>query len=419
MTGPGHNLGSNRAPILIAGGGIGGLALALALARCGLRSIVLERQARPTAAGAGIQLGPNGVRVLEALGVANALRPCVGEPEAIEVRAGASGRLLARLPLGRWIAARHGAPYWVAHRGDLHDALLAAVAGDPLIEVHTGFEVATVAQTPARVSVADVDGHRRAGPVLVGADGLWSAVRAALTPGSAPRPAGATAARTVIPAGRAGPLAAADVGVWLTPAAHVVHYPVRRGSEVALVVIAREPQAGERAGRGWDTQADAAALGRRLAPFHHSLTEILLPGAGRSWPWREWTLYTLPPLPAWVQGRVVLLGDAAHPMLPYLAQGGAMALEDAVVLGDCLASAAGPAAALARFEALRAARARRIQAASLRQGRIYRLMPPLSWARDAALALTPGPLLMAGYDWLYGWHPPSSAAFSDAKRRGG
>jgi salicylate hydroxylase len=419
MTGPGHSLGSNRAPILIAGGGIGGLALALALARCGLRSIVLERQDRPTAAGAGIQLGPNGVRVLEALGVADALHPCVGEPEAIAVRAGSSGQRLARLPLGRWIATRHGAPYWVAHRGDLHGVLLAAAAGDPLIEVRTGFEVASVAQTTAQVTAADADGRRLAGPVLVGADGLWSAVRAALTPGSAPRAAGATAARTVIPADKAGPLAAPDVGVWLTPEAHVVHYPVRRGSEVALVVIAREPQAGARAGRGWDAPADAAALSRRLAPFHPSLKAVLLPEAARGWPWREWTLYRLPPLPAWVQGRVVLLGDAAHPMLPYLAQGGAVALEDAVVLADCLAFAADPAAALARFQGLRAARARRIQAASLRQGRIYHLAPPFSWARDAALALTPGPFLMAGYDWLYGWHPPSSGAFAGAKRHRG
>ncbi|MBO0764920.1 MAG: FAD-dependent monooxygenase, partial [Hyphomicrobiaceae bacterium] len=166
MTGLGLNLG----PILIAGGGIGGLALALALARSGLRSLVLERQDKPTTAGAGIQLGPNAVRALQVLGVADGVRACVGEPEAIEVRVGGSGRCLARLPLGGWIAARHGAPYWVAHRGDLHGVLLAAVARDPLIEVRTGFEVASLAQTATQVSVADAGGRGLAGPVLVGAD---------------------------------------------------------------------------------------------------------------------------------------------------------------------------------------------------------------------------------------------------------
>jgi salicylate hydroxylase len=404
---------TSTAPILIAGGGIGGLALALALARRGLRSMVLDRQQTPTTAGAGIQLGPNGVRVLQLLGIADALQPSVGEPEAIEVRVGATGRRLARLPLGAWIAARHGAPYWVAHRGDLHAVLAAAAAADPLIEIAAGFEVAFVTQTVVEVAVTDTKGQRVAASILAGADGLWSAVRNALAPGSAPRPAGATAMRTVIPAAQAEALATGAVGLWLSPVAHVVHYPVRRGSEIALVIIAREKEA--RPGRGWDAQVDVAALQRRLSPFHSSLTDVLQPGTGRTWPWREWTLHTLPPLSASAHGRVVLLGDAAHPMLPYLAQGGALALEDAVVLADCVADMADAPAALARFEALRAARARRVQAASLRQGRLYHLPPPLSWARDAVLTLAPGPSLMAGYDWLYAWRPPQSASLAVAK----
>ena len=402
------------APILIAGGGIGGLALALALARHGRRSTVLERQETPTAAGAGIQLGPNAVRALQSLGVAEALQRWVGEPEAIEVHAGASGRRQARLPLGSWIAARHGAPYWVAHRGDLHGVLAAAAGADPLVEMRTGFEVASVAQTRAEVTVADKAGRRLSASLLVGADGLWSAVRQSLVPDCVPRPAGAMATRTVIPAAQAGPLAVPAVCLWLSAEAHVVHYPVRGGSEIAVVVIAREP--GARYGRGWDTHADADRLQRRLAPFHASLKEVLTP-PNAAWRWREWTLHTLAPLPTWVGGRVALLGDAAHPMLPYLAQGGALALEDAVALAHCLATAADPLAALARFEVLRAARARRVQAASLRQGRVYHLVPPLSWVRDSALALAPGPWLMAGYDWLYAWRAPQSGAFAVAKRR--
>jgi salicylate hydroxylase len=400
---------NSGAPILIAGGGIGGLALALALARHGRRSLVLERQETPAAAGAGIQLGPNAVRALQSLGVAEALQRWVGEPEAIEVHAGASAHRLAHLPLGRWIAARHGAPYWVAHRGDLHGVLAAAAGADPLIEMRTGFEVASVAQTRTEVVVADKAGRRLSASLLAGADGLWSAVRQSLVPDCVPRPAGATATRTVIPAAQAGPLAVPAVCLWLSAEAHVVHYPVRGGSEIAVVVIAREPSVPH--GSGWDTQADPGRLQRRLAPFHASLREVLMP-PNPGWPWREWTLHTLAPLPTWIGGRAVLLGDAAHPMLPYLAQGGALALEDALALAHCLATAADPLAALGRFEALRAARARRVQAASVRQGRIYHLVPPLSWARNSALALAPGPWLMAGYDWLYAWRAPQSGAFA-------
>jgi salicylate hydroxylase len=400
-------------PVLIAGGGIGGLALALALASLGRRSLVVERQETPAAAGAGIQLGPNGVRALRWLGVADALQPQVGEPEAIAVRAGASGRRLVRLPLGRWIAERHGAPYWAMHRGDLYGALAAAAGAHPSIGIQTGFEVAAVEAEAGQVAVRDTGGRTLTAPVLIGADGLWSAVRRALRPEHVPQPAGAIAMRTVAPAAAVEGLDAPCVALWLSPAVHVVHYPVRRGREVAVVVIAREADA--RHGRGWDGQVDAGRLHRRLAPFHPALREALARAAVDPGQWRQWTLHTLPPLPAWAHGRVALLGDAAHPMLPYLAQGGALALEDAVVLAGCIHAAAEPEAGLARFEALRAQRARRVQAASLRQGRIYHLPPPFSWARDTVLTLAPGSRLMAGYDWLYAWQPPEGDALVRAK----
>jgi salicylate hydroxylase len=397
-------------PILIAGAGIGGLALALALARLGRPSIVLERQAALSTAGAGIQLGPNAVRALRGLRLAEAVRPWAGEPEAIEVFA-AGGHPLARLPLGEWIARRHGAPYWAAHRGDLHRVLAAAAAAEAMIDIRSGFEVAAVTETAGEVAVADAAGRAVSGPLLVGADGLWSAVRGALLPAAVPRPAGATATRTVIPLARAGELPTRTVGLWLGSAAHVVHYPVRGGAELAVTVIARE----DWQGRSWDGEADTDALRRRLAPFHARLEEVLLPAGGAGHAWRKWALHVLPALPAWARGRAVLTGDAAHPVLPYLAQGGALALEDAVTLAHCVAAAgADVPSALAAFHAERARRVRRVQAASRRQGRIYRLAPPLSWGRNAVLALAPGSRLMASLDWLYAWRPPNLPQASQA-----
>jgi salicylate hydroxylase len=384
-------------PTLIAGGGIGGLALALALAKDARPSIVLERQAKFAAAGAGIQIGPNGVRALRRLGVADALEQFAGVPDAIVVHDGASARQMARLPLGDWIAARHGSPYWVAHRADLHGVLLDAAKASPHVTIRTGFEVGRVSETNGGVSAHATGGSTATGSALIGADGLWSTVRRSLSPHVAPEFAGATATRAVIPARLAERLAGAFVGLWLGPGAHVVHYPVRGGSETAVVVIAREPWQG----REWDVAADAADVLKRLAGFHSSLITVL----GTVASWRKWALYTLPELPAWTQGRIALLGDAAHPMLPFLAQGGAFAIEDAIVLADCLRADGSVPDALNRYASLRRKRARRAQIASIRQGSLYRLSPPLSYARDAVLRLVPGGRLMARLDWLYGWQP--------------
>jgi salicylate hydroxylase len=392
------------APILIAGGGIGGLALALALAQTGRASIVLEQRDSFGAAGAGIQLGPNGVRVLQRLGLAEALRPAVGVPDALAVHDGRSGRALAVLPLGRWIAARHGAPYWVVHRSDLHAILAAAAAAQPRITLRTSFTLASLAQRGDELQARSAAGEVATGRALVGADGLWSSVRRAVAPAHVPELVGATAARTVIPVAAAGRLALPAVGLWLSPGVNVVHYPVRGGSEIAAVVIATETWQGT----GWETKADKEALIARLRGFHASLAEPLAMAPE----WRKWALHRLAPLPRWSAGRVTLIGDAAHPMLPHLAQGGVLALEDAVVLADALAAHPGnEAQAFAVFEAQRRRRAARVQTMSRLNGRIYHARPPLSWARDAVLRAVPGNWLMAGYDWLYGWR-------ADARKMG-
>lgn len=388
------NVSSER--ILVAGGGIGGLAVAIALAKVGIATRVLEGRPEFAIAGAGIQLGPNGIRVLQDLGVCEALAPFAGVPEAIEVHAGASGRRLAQLPLGQWIAQRHGAPYWVAHRADLHAALLQVAQGLPLVEITRGFAVQGVRQADGAVEVWAEDGARAHGSALIGADGLWSAVRAAVSPGVVPVFAGASASRTVIPRLHAGRLAQNTVGLWLHPKVHVVHYPVRAGQEIAVVVVAEETWQS----RVWDAQADQDQLAAQVAPFDVSLTSVL--GAAKDW--RRWSLNRLPELPQWNNGRLVLMGDAAHPMFPYLAQGGVLALEDAEVLARALAETpADPPRAFAKFAAIRKPRARRVQLASERNGRIYHLAGVMARARDVAFAAAPGAVLMAGLDWLYGW----------------
>jgi len=385
-------------PILVVGGGIAGLALALGLARHGRAVLVLESRPRFETVGAGIQLGSNGVRVLQRLGVAERLRAKVGEPVALTILHGRSARTLAQLPLGAWFAARYGAPYWTMHRGDLHEALAAAAAAEPGILLRSSCALASVRQEAAGVLATTVVGESLAGEALVGADGLWSTVRQAIFPGAALRFAGATAARAVLAAEAAGPLAEPRVGLWLGSGANVVHYPVRAGKEIAVVVIARQNGSAP----GWDNRVEAASVVARLAGFHHSLTEVL----ARAGDYRQWSLYRLPPLPSWSKGRIGLIGDAAHPMLPHLAQGGALALEDAWVLGQLWRDEhADLALGLRQFEAQRHARAARVEALSRRNGHLYHLRPPLAWARDAALRLLPASWLLAGFDRLYGWRP--------------
>ncbi len=376
--------------ILIAGGGIAGLATALALARQTPQPVtVLERRTEFSEAGAGIQLSPNAVHVLRRLGIADRLAPHVGVPSSIIVRDGASGRVLQRLPLGDWIAQRHGAPYWVAHRRDLQAALLDACREQSSIDLRVGVEATErhVAEIGAR------------GGILVGADGVFSSVRARLH-SRRPTFSGRTAARTIIQANAVhGDIDIAATGVWLSPGSHVVHYPVRQGREIAVVVIASE----DWQEAGWSAPVTSAWLDAALSPFANAVRDLL--GAGRDW--RRWSLFEQPPLDQLAQGHVALAGDAAHPTLPFMAQGGCLALEDAVTLAHAVQSKPDRAEALAAYSQARSTRTRRVVAAASRNGRIFHLTGLAARARNAAMRAIPPKRVMAGYDWVYGWKPPT------------
>lgn len=391
-------------PVLIAGGGIAGLATALALAQRGIPSRLLEQRERFSEAGAGIQIGPNGVRVLAALGVAPLLAAHVSPPAEIVVHQGASGRILARMPLGAWIAERHGAPYWVVHRRDLQNALLDRVRSTPGIAAETNFAVAEVADCGDHVAVRDAAGTTARGRVLVGADGIRSRVRTALAPDIRLRFSGKAASRTLLTPDAARALGdPARMGVWLAPGAHVVHYPVAAGAQIAVVAIVPD----DRMTDDWAAPNDWSALEPHLAGFAPELRKVLAAAPE----WRRWALVEADPLAHIAKGRIALVGDAAHPVLPFLAQGGVMALEDAMVLAAALAGQGDtPEAALEAYEAARRPRVNAIVATSRQNGRIFHLSGPAALARNVALATIPATRLMARYDWVYGWRPPSERA---------
>lgn len=385
---------------LIAGGGIGGLAAALALARLGIASQVLEKRQDFPADGAGIQIGPNGGLALAWLGVSEALQPKAGVPESIRVHKGSTGEVLSRLPLGARMAQRHGAPYWVAHRADLHAVLLEAARSSKFITLTPGVGVTGVVQHGTTVEVETTQGRNLQGAGLIAADGLWSDLRTQLFDGSEPVFANRSAARAVLPTSEVpASTVMKDVGIWLGTKAHVVHYPVRGGTELALVVV----RADERPPVAWSSEAPAEWVREGVQDFAPALRELVAAVPA----WRKWGLYDLPDPQRLVRGKIALLGDAAHPVLPFLAQGGVMALEDGVTLAQAVVQHDTVEEAFAAYQSARRGRVVRVQAASRRNGRIYHLRGAMAAARNMTLRTVPAAALMAQYDWLYGWRPES------------
>ncbi|MCC7348280.1 MAG: FAD-dependent monooxygenase [Variibacter sp.] len=386
--------------ILIAGAGIGGLAAALALSRAGFRVTVMEAAPELREIGAGIQLSPNATRILLDLGLGPALARVAVRPEALRVMNAGSGEPLAVSPLGEAALARYGAPFLTIHRGDLQRLLAEAAREQPTVDLHLGARAEDVAARDGGIVVVArgrLAAVQMQGAALVAADGIWSTLRGRLGLATAPVFYRQTAWRALLPVAEAPVFACAPaVNLWLGPHAHAVHYPVCGGAAVNIVVIIRE----EGSSRDWATPGDPAVLRARVARWSRAIRDLLhIPQA-----WEKWALHALPPLPGWGTGPMTLLGDAAHAMRPFLAQGAVMAIEDAEALARHAAAHRDDLPAAWRaYEAERRPRTARVQAASEQTGERNGWRGPLALARNLALRHMGGQRLLAMHDWIYDW----------------
>jgi salicylate hydroxylase len=388
------------ASLLIAGAGIGGLSAALACQRLGLPVTVFERAEQVSEHGAGIQLGPNAMRVLQAWGLMPHVKPYLVLPELLQVRSAERGHVLGQLTLGATLQARYGAPYGLIHRGDLHRVLLEEVAQRLGVAIRMGHGLQRLETTEHGVQAFFDNGAFALGCGLLGADGGFSKVRQALLGDGVPQATGHVAYRALLqqhqlPAS----MRSQQVTVWLGRGLHVVQYPVRQGDWLNVVVLVEGQVPGDLA--QWDHSANARDVQAHLQGASPTLRQLVEAVEH----WRLWALSVRPPMRGayqQAQGRVALLGDAAHPMLPYLAQGAAMAIEDAQTLAASLASTSGSVSqGFQRYAQSRWRRNARVQAKAQRNGQIFHAHGLLAWGRDLGMRVLGESLL--NMPWLYGW----------------
>jgi salicylate hydroxylase len=391
--------------IFVAGAGIGGLTAALALAARGFRVVILEKTERLEEAGAGLQLSPNASRVLIDLGLQSRLAAGAVTPEAISIMSARSGGEIVRLPLGEAASARAGAPYWVMHRADLQAALQAEVNDCPDIELRLGCQFEDTAAHAKGLTVVQRSGIKRQQELamaLVGADGIWSSVRQHLFPQAQPQFTGLIAWRGTVDATRLPrEYTSRRVQLWMGPNAHLVAYPIS-ATRINIVAVV----AGNWNRPGWSAPGDTGEIKNVFSAPQWPGTARMLVGAVDEW--RKWALFTVAGGGEWSKGAIALLGDAAHAMLPFAAQGAAMAIEDAAVLAKCLGeiqNEGAPSIALAmqRYARLRLPRVTQVQRAARQSGWIYHLTGPAAAARDLAIKLMGPDRVLARQDWIYDW----------------
>jgi 2-polyprenyl-6-methoxyphenol hydroxylase-like FAD-dependent oxidoreductase len=384
-------------PILIAGGGIGGLAAAVGLAKNGKRSVVLEQASKLGEIGAGIQLGPNAFNCFDYLGVGEALRSTAVYIDHLRLMDATNGNQIAAIPLDEPFRQRFNNPYAVVHRADLHSALLDICSGSDLVELRTRYSVERYEQDGTSVRVFSGGQDSIDGSLLIGADGLRSNVRAQMIGDGEPRVSGHTTYRSVIPTEKMPEdLRWNAATLWAGPKCHIVHYPLK-GSKVFNLVVTYHRDVKE-AVAGVPVSKEEVRQGfEHIAPIAQQVID-------HGEDWKLWVLCDRDPITNWIDGRVALLGDAAHPMLQYFAQGACMAMEDAVCISDTLANADGDIdAALQTYLSKRAVRTARVQIDSRLIGDyIYHADGATAAVRDHIMSnMTPADW----YDklgWLYG-----------------
>ena len=370
----------NSPPIIIAGGGISGLAASLAVGRYH-DVLILEQAESFGEVGAGLQLGPNAMRALHALGATEAVESITTSPPEIHMRDGVNGKLLKRLTLGREFKARYGAPYRVAHRADLHAALLNVVKTKRNIQLKTDTRIIGIDANADAITLKAARASYRTQAVIA-ADGVKSVIRQVLFPAAAPIDSGEVFHRCLIDPPSIAGVAMDCVNLWMFPGGHVVHYPI--GPDGKLNVVAITPK--------------STTPGQHFTTASAPLLELLANMATDTSPWPG--LYA-PPLKSWVSNGVLLLGDAAHATLPYLAQGAAMSLEDAACLAAVLPTTHSLKHAFTETAKRRSARALRLQQESLKAGHTYHMAGLMRQARNLALGAMPNTMLQARLDWLY------------------
>jgi 2-polyprenyl-6-methoxyphenol hydroxylase-like FAD-dependent oxidoreductase len=387
--------------VLITGGGIGGLACALSLERHGLEPVVLERAPRLEALGAGIQISPNASAVLADLDLLEPLAARAFEPAAIQIEDGRRGATLVRVPLEPAARERYGYPYLNVHRGDLHEVLAGAVASRAPSSVHLDAEVIEVGQDVRGVWATLADGRELGGDLLIAADGVHSTIRNALLGGDNARFTGHVAYRMVVPREALG----ADpppptITLRLGPHGHVVSYWVRGGELYNVVAIIESDWSDE----GWRIPADVEELRVAFRAWNPALQRIFDAAVDV----HKWALLDRPVPDTWAFGRIALLGDACHAMLPYLAQGAAMAIEDAAVIAEALARESDTPRALRSYEAARRPRVTRVHTEATRNARRYHADGLIArTVRNGVLrvaARAGGDAVLRQFDWLYQPH---------------